>query len=107
VVVDAGPLGRIETTPHREELSPGASVTLAVRPEQVAISTAPSGAGVSVQGRILSSTYLGDRTFVNVLVQGLESPILVSGAGLPELEALHPEKQVWLDFTRQVIVIAN
>jgi spermidine/putrescine transport system ATP-binding protein/putrescine transport system ATP-binding protein len=107
VVVDAGPLGHIETTPHREELTQGASVTVAVRPEQIAISTAGPATAKSVSGCILNATYLGDRTFVNVLVQGLESPILVSGVGLPDLEALQPDKQAWLDFTRQVIVIAN
>ena len=108
LIIDAGPLGRIALARQREDLAQGTPVTLAIRPEQVRIAIGDAvPAPNSVPGRIINSTYLGDRTFVSVLVEGLDAPVLASISGLPQGEPPYPERQVSLQFTREATVIAS
>ena len=51
------------------------------------------------------ATYLGDRTFVNVLVESLPTPVLVSATGAAEIDMLTPDQPVWLAFNGQTVVI--
>ncbi|HEY4164190.1 MAG TPA: ABC transporter ATP-binding protein [Dongiaceae bacterium] len=106
--IEAGPLGVLEIAQQREDLAPGTKLILAIRPEQVGIAMeegmAKSG---SVSGRVANATYLGDRTFVNVMIEGREMPILASISGLTSIEPFHSGRRVWLDFSRQSTVIAN
>jgi spermidine/putrescine transport system ATP-binding protein/putrescine transport system ATP-binding protein len=106
--IEAGPLGTLEIAQQREDLAPGAKLTLAIRPEQVAVATEPEAAkSDAIPGRIANATYLGDRTFVNVMIDGLEMPVLACISGLTSTEPFHSGRRVWLDFSRQSTVIAN
>jgi spermidine/putrescine transport system ATP-binding protein/putrescine transport system ATP-binding protein len=107
LAIDAGPLGVIPAPLQREEIAAGAAVTLAVRPEQIGIRTDAVQSAGAIPGRVLTTTFLGDRTFVNVLVDGLPAPVLVSAAGVAEVDMLAPDQRVWLAFNQQTVVIAG
>jgi spermidine/putrescine transport system ATP-binding protein/putrescine transport system ATP-binding protein len=107
LAIDAGPLGVIPAPLQREEIAAGAAVTLAVRPEQIGIRTDAAQSAGAIPGRVLTTTFLGDRTFVNVLVDGLPAPVLVSAAGMAEVDMLAPDQRVWLAFNQQTVVIAS
>jgi iron(III) transport system ATP-binding protein len=64
-------------------LAAGASVTLAIRPEHVKLSTAPSHGVATTLGKITSKNYLGDAALLEVELNGVT--LLVKLAGDTEL----------------------
>jgi spermidine/putrescine ABC transporter ATP-binding subunit len=71
--IDAGAIGRIGIDPAPSFAQPGTRVVLALRPEKTLMS-----ATGSIQGRVVTATYLGERTHVLVAVDGLSKPIAVT-----------------------------
>jgi spermidine/putrescine ABC transporter ATP-binding subunit len=104
-IIDAGPLGRLEILRQHEEIAPGTAVTVAVRPEQIAIKSNSAAIPGKIVGRVLTTTFLGDRTFVNVQIDGLPAPVLVCGTGSPELDSLAPGEEVQLSFSGNMVVM--
>jgi spermidine/putrescine ABC transporter ATP-binding subunit len=108
LVVDAGPIGRIDSVAPHGNLTEGSAVTLAIRPEQVRVFSAGAAHPQnSVPGEVVSSTYLGDRTFVGVLVKGLDTPVLASLSGLQGAESFYPGRPVLLEFSPEATVITH
>jgi len=106
--VTAGSLGAIEISTPPKELAVGSAVTLAIRPEQVRLTTDVAGpTSTAMQGRVATATYLGDRTYVSVVVDGVTTPILACLSGLSDAEAFYEGRSVWVEFSREVTVIAD
>jgi spermidine/putrescine transport system ATP-binding protein len=81
-IVDAGALGHIRIANAPSSATPGATVTLALRPEKISLASAgqtnsPAVSG-PLKGAVVSSTYLGERTHVFVTVEGLSRPLAVT-----------------------------
>ena len=64
------PLGAI-AAPVASHLSAGTSVTLAVRPEHVKVTPAPSYGPAAVMGTVASKNYLGDSALLEIEVKGI------------------------------------
>jgi spermidine/putrescine transport system ATP-binding protein len=106
--ITAGPLGEIEIAKPSKEFAVGASVTLAIRPEQVRLRTDFAGpASRMMPGRVATATYLGDRTYVGVAVDGVATPILACLSGLSDAAEFYQGRPVWVDFSRELTVIAD
>ncbi|MFO1091594.1 MAG: ABC transporter ATP-binding protein [Hyphomicrobiales bacterium] len=74
---DAGPLGPLLVEP--QTLPVGTPVTLAIRPEKLAISgERPAGAINAVRGTVMAATYMGDRSQYHVGVAEIADPLIVS-----------------------------
>lgn len=85
ILVDVAEFGRIPL-PKRDNgvLAPGTAVTVAVRPEKLLLSQAPSAG--SAEGRIASILYLGDRSQIRLTIGSGNIPVTAmvpSGTGLP------------------------
>ena len=57
------------------ELTPGATVSVAVRPEKLELSPARPANGNAIAGRRQAEAYLGDRSHYYVAAEGLPKPI--------------------------------
>jgi spermidine/putrescine ABC transporter ATP-binding subunit len=106
--VAAGSLGEIEILKPPADLAIGSAVTLAIRPEQVRLTTDLAGhTSRAMQGRVATATYLGDRTYVSVVVDGMTTPILACLSGLSDADQFCKGRPVWVEFSREVTVIAD
>ena len=81
-LVDSEGFGRIRvpltTSTGGVLIEPGAAVLAAVRPEKLSLSLTPMVNDHRVQGKILASAYLGDRSHHQVFVEGRAEPVFVS-----------------------------
>ena len=101
-------VGEIDISKSRDDLAVGSAVTLAVRPENLRISMREDElAAGSRRARVASTAYLGDRTYVRVLLEGNSTPILVCLAGLSNTEEFSTGKAVWVVFPREVTVMTR
>ena len=66
----ASPFGAIAATVPNG-ISPGAAVTLAIRPEHVQVTAAPSYGAATTVGKVMSKNYLGDAALLEVEVRGV------------------------------------
>src|SRR5262249_43804620 len=76
--------------PVREPLLPGATVTIAVRPEEVLVGAAASPDTNQLKTRVLSVQFLGPFTRLNLTLPGAPGTILecdVAAGALAELQA--------------------
>jgi spermidine/putrescine ABC transporter ATP-binding subunit len=109
--ITAGTLGEIEISkPSKplKDLAIGAAVTLAIRPEQVRLTTDLAGGTTrAMQGRVATATYLGDRTYVSVVVDGATIPILACLSGLSDAGQFYEGRPVWVEFARELTVVAD
>jgi spermidine/putrescine transport system ATP-binding protein/putrescine transport system ATP-binding protein len=77
-VVETHALGRIEAQrPSGASLSAGSAVLAAIRPESLSLSRAPEP-GRSVPCRLISTAYFGDRSQVQVRLDGAASSVAVA-----------------------------
>jgi ABC-type Fe3+/spermidine/putrescine transport system ATPase subunit len=76
---DAGALGMLRAIGTQAALRPGQRVTLAIRPEKIAVGRGvqPSGPN-AVYGRLVSHSYFGDRSHFAIEVPGLPTPMVAS-----------------------------
>jgi spermidine/putrescine ABC transporter ATP-binding subunit len=99
--VDAGPAGQLlapvptQVPGGSAALAPGSTVSVAVRPEKLELSTAKPANGNAIAGRRQAEAYLGDRSHYYVEAQGLPKPIAAaaqnvrrSAGGAPAGEAV-------------------
>jgi spermidine/putrescine transport system ATP-binding protein len=105
MVIDAGPLGKLETTRQHEEIAPDTAVTIAIRPEQIEIAPGSAAIPGEAVGRVLTTTFLGDRIFVNAQIDGLPAPVLISSIGTEGAHKLVPGEPVRLGFKGHIIVM--
>lgn len=107
VVVDAGPLGRIQLEDDSGAPRHGAEIVVAIRPEKLEIHLeAPSGDHV-VQGRMGPAAYLGDRSHFRVHLPGREQAVAVAvqNREASAVRAATEGQAVWLRFERQSAVL--
>jgi spermidine/putrescine ABC transporter ATP-binding subunit len=73
--VDAGAAGQLLAPANGAALSPGSTVSVAVRPEKLELSAAKPANGNAIAGKRRAEAYLGDRSHYYVEAQGLPKPI--------------------------------
>jgi spermidine/putrescine ABC transporter ATP-binding subunit len=107
-VVDAGPLGAVETTTEGETPGVGADVLVAIRPEKIKLHFEAPAEGVNIiEGNMGPAAYLGDRSHFHVFLPGRKQPVAVamqnmerSAAGLSA-----SDQPVWLSFSGESVVL--
>jgi len=106
IAVDTEAIGRVQARPERA-FQPGEPVLIAIRPEKIVASPdAPDGAANAVQGRIGAAAYLGDRSHLQVRVEGLEAPMAVASTNaLPLVDGAAAEGAIWLSWPREAVVL--
>ena len=97
--IDAGAAGRLQARNVAVALSaPGTEVLLAVRPEKIALNTANS---TSLIGRVSAAAYLGERSHLQVSVEGLKNPIAVAA----QMATQHAGAQVSLSWAADAAIV--
>ncbi len=107
IAVDTEAIGRVQAKPERS-FQTGERVLVAIRPEKIVASReAPSDAANAVQGRIGAAAYLGDRSHLQVRVEGLERPMAVASTNiLPLVHSTHAASgPIWLSWPREAVVL--
>jgi spermidine/putrescine transport system ATP-binding protein/putrescine transport system ATP-binding protein len=90
-----------------EGLNVGDKIVAALRPEKVHISISKP-AGLSVEGTIRASAYLGDRSQYHVFVKGRATPIYVAAANVERFADLDVSKTVYISWdTSSLIILRN
>ena len=107
-VIDAGPLGTIETEFEHE--APGADVVVAIRPEKLKLHFEAPGEGANiVEGRMGPVAYLGERSHFHVLLPGCDQPVAVAVQNMERsVEGLTATDQpIWLSFASESVVLLS
>jgi spermidine/putrescine ABC transporter ATP-binding subunit len=97
--VDAGPLGHLMVEP--QPLPVGAPLTLAIRPEKLAISDhRPQGMVNALRVKVIAATYMGDRSQYHMGVAEIADPLIVSVQNNQREEGLVREgAALWVSWT--------
>lgn len=107
--IDAGPLGDVRAKVNSSFVSAGAAVTIAIRPEKVALaSERPDARYNVVQGTMGTAAYLGDRSHFYVQVPGLDQPIAVASQNAKPVlgeDIGGGERTVWLTWPAESVVL--
>jgi len=109
LIINTKAIGKIQAEPS-PAFKRGDHVLIAIRPEKIVASAeAPIDASNSVQGRISAAAYLGDRSHLHVLVEGLESPMAVARTNiLPMVKRVDSaEGHLWLSWPREAVVLLS
>jgi len=104
--VSAGPWGVIDSAILSATAGPGADVTIAIRPEHVTLNT-ESPTLKSVPGQVLSSVYLGDRTYIRIAVNSTAEPLLACVSGLHDAAEFYAGRAVHVEFSSSAAVILD
>ncbi len=107
-IVNAGPLGTVETTAAAP--GPGADVLVAIRPEKLKLNFEAPGEGVNtIKGRLGPAAYLGDRSHIHVFLPGREQPVAVAVQNMERSSAMPAasEQPVWLSFAGESVVLLS
>ena len=105
LVVDAARLGTVKTAEGAQRFSEGDRVVVAIRPENIQLSTGANGSGVS--GTMSAAAYLGDRAHIYINVEGSEEPVLVAMQNLDGAasSATHGDRAVSLRWSEQSVLL--
>jgi len=77
--VDAGAIGKLRAPVANGQFQPSSEVTLAIRPEKIAIGqSGPAGDANGIKGTMSAEAYLGDRSHYYVKVEGLDKRLAVA-----------------------------
>ncbi len=109
-VVDAGPLGMLDAQTNGVERAIGDDVTVAIRPEKLALHTEPPGGDINVvEARMGPAAYLGDRSHYQVYLEGRESPVAVAVQNVegPSGKPASANQHVWLSFSSRAVVLLS
>ncbi len=110
VSVDAGALGQLSSPVTMMAFSAGDPVTVAIRPEKLAIEDKkPNGQSNSVKGVLDNAAYLGERSHFYVQIEGLDKPVAVSAQNaVRNLEGLGEERrEIWLSWPDDAMVLLD
>jgi spermidine/putrescine ABC transporter ATP-binding subunit len=110
VMVDARGLGSIQGRAFGETvfLKPGKPVVVGIRPEKLSLTTMPPTGGInSVEGELITSAYLGNRSHFYVSIKGCEKPFAVATheVELSSSQSLGRGKKVWLSWSDESLVL--
>jgi spermidine/putrescine ABC transporter ATP-binding subunit len=107
-VIDAGPLGSIETTPEGGAPDVGTDVVVAIRPEKLKLHFEAPGEGANiVEGRMGPVAYLGERSHFHVLLPGCEQPVVVAVQNMERsvVGLAATDQSIWLSFSSESVVL--
>jgi hypothetical protein len=98
VLVNVEGLGKIEFHKRLESEKARLSHHVAVRPEKLSVSNERTDAEVCVRGTVENSSYWGDQSQFQVLVDGCETKLMVAAHNLDPLRSYYPVcgSRVWL-----------
>jgi len=96
--VDAGAAGELLAPVNgAANLTPGATVSVAVRPEKLELAWSRPANGNAITGRRLAEAYLGDRSHYYVGAEGLSKPIAAAAQNKQRsLTSGAPGETVWV-----------
>jgi spermidine/putrescine ABC transporter ATP-binding subunit len=105
--VDAGPLGMLAARIEAPLPAMGSTVSVAIRPEKLALSREPQPGVNCIEGKVNAEAYFGDRSHFYVSVPGLERLIAVAHQNalrsLEESEAVG--QRVWLNWAPESAIL--
>jgi spermidine/putrescine ABC transporter ATP-binding subunit len=105
--VDAGPLGTLAARIEAPLPPPGSFVSVAIRPEKLALSRTPAPGINSIEGRVSAEAYFGDRSHFYVSVPGAKRLIAVAHQNavrsLKESDAVG--QPVWLSWAPESAIL--
>ena len=106
--VEVPGLGRLRLSGQDEGRPEGAAVTVAIRPESLAIHCAQPGPG-SVAGVVQARQYLGGRQMLHVAIDGRAALVAVAilGARNDAASSLLPGHPVWLSWKDDAAVVLD
>ncbi len=110
VMIDARGLGNIQGRAFEDTdfLKPGNPIVVGIRPEKLSLTTTPPTDGTnSVEGELITSAYLGDRSHYYVSVRNCEKPFAVATheIELPAGQILGRGEKVWLSWADESLVL--
>ncbi len=108
VIVEAEGLGRIDAGDQgTRRFTEGERVQVAIRPEKLEISPErPAGGDGVVEGRLVNTAYLGERSHFFVSLSGREQPVAVSAQNREHASLPNAGKgKVWLTWSRASVVL--
>ncbi len=108
--IDGGAIGRIRATANGGiKVSPGAKVTVAIRPEKINLNfQQPNVDQNMVQGSMGPAAYLGDRIHFYVNVKGLTKPIAVASQNAEQATGqTRTDQSVWLTWREESVVLLD
>ena len=108
IIIDGGPLGKVETTTTQEAPGAGTDVVVAIRPEKLRLYlNAPNDATNVIEGLMGPAAYLGDRSHFHVFIPGREQPVAVAIQNMegPETELATSDQPIWLSFPSESVVL--
>ena len=108
IIIDGGPLGKVETTTTQEAPGAGTDVVVAIRPEKLRLYlNAPNDTTNVIEGLMGPAAYLGDRSHFHVFIPGREQPVAVAIQNMegPETELATSDQPIWLSFPSESVVL--
>jgi spermidine/putrescine ABC transporter ATP-binding subunit len=108
VIVKTAGLGSISLPGAKPVQPDGAEVQVALRPEKFDISPTQPVDRPSVEGRLASVAYLGERSHFYIAIKGREEPVAVSAPSRHNLGALSDsDGKLWLSWSADAVVILD
>ncbi|OUR77218.1 Fe3+/spermidine/putrescine ABC transporter ATP-binding protein [Alphaproteobacteria bacterium 46_93_T64] len=108
IIVDAGALGIVKGIKDTTNFGVGEMAQIAVRPEKFSLSIgAPNGVGNFIEGNMISTAYLGERSYFHIAVNGIDQPIAVSAqnSASADINIRDHKGQVWLGWPDAAVVL--
>jgi len=103
LTIDARPVGSLRA---RGSGRPGEAVIVAVRPEKIALALTPPPSGNVIKGTVAANAYLGERSHLNVTVEGLQEPVSVAAQNVERLRNTHERGEVvYLSWPSEAMVV--
>jgi spermidine/putrescine transport system ATP-binding protein len=105
-MVTAGGMGNIEFDRCLGSEGVGMNHQVAIRPEKLRLSSEQTSADVCVHGTVVSSSYWGDHSRLQIAVEGCDEPLTVAAHNLTESRGSLPARgeQVWLSASRSAFL---
>lgn len=106
-VVQTEDMGLVSSKGPNMDFNTGDEVIVAIRPENVEISTQKPSAGNAAQGKVRASAFLGDRAHVYVNVEGRKEPVLTAMQNLGGAASRmgHEDHDIWLTWAEESVVL--
>jgi spermidine/putrescine ABC transporter ATP-binding subunit len=107
IAIDAGPAGTLRAGGTQSATyTAGSDVIVAVRPEKIALFAEPPRGGNTIKGTVTANAYLGERSHLNVLVEGCKEPVSVAAQNADRLKTTHANGEaVYLNWPADAMVI--
>lgn len=104
--IEAAGIGDVYTTNIPPSLRPGQSVSVAIRPEKLTLSSDELSESNMVKGRLDNAAYLGERSHYYVSVDGVPQPVAVSTQNRQRANgSAENRRPVWLSWDDNAFVV--